>query len=280
MFPFRENMPPCHLLSPSLHPVVPSRVVRLTIAARAAGATLYLHHTHSHLYSLTASSRSRSQTNQQIPRKEQEEEEGEGHRLGKPLDDDYYGLLLSSPLPSRTATSSSSSPAPPVSSITTSIKNQSPSTAKPEPRVIFGSRLVGPAARQREDWAQERPQEPDNCCMSGCVNCVWEAYREEVEEWAARRRKWEAKDKRAVLVGVGQGVESSTGGLDGAAVGGELEAGALFEGVPVGIREFMALEKRLRLRERDREGTDRERVDGQQRPDTNVSVAGDSPSEA
>ena len=101
--------------------------------------------------------------------------------------------------------------------------------------------------------------------MSGCVNCVWDAYREEVEEWAARRRKWEAKDKRAVLVGVGQEVENSFGGLDGAGVGGgELEAGALFEGVPVGIREFMALEKRLRLREREREGTDRERVDGQQ----------------
>lgn len=100
--------------------------------------------------------------------------------------------------------------------------------------------------------------------MSGCVNCVWDAYREEVEEWADRRRKWEAKDKRAVLVRVGQEVENSMGGLDGPEKGGELEVEALFEGVPVGIREFMALEKRLRLREREREGTDGERVEGQQ----------------
>lgn len=253
-------MPPSRLLSPSLRPVVPSRAVRLTIAARAAGATLYLRRTHIHLYARTASCRSRSPTNQQNPSNDQGE--GEGQRLGKSLDDDYYGLLLSSPLPLRAATSPSSSPAPPVSSITTTIKIQPPSTAKPEPRVIFGSRLVGPAARQREGWAQERPQEPDNCCMSGCVNCVWDAYREEVEEWAARRRKWEAEDKRAVLMGVGQEVESSIGGLDGAGVGGELDAAALFESVPVGIREFMALEKRLRFREREREGTDREKVGG------------------
>ncbi|KAK1782413.1 oxidoreductase-like protein [Copromyces sp. CBS 386.78] len=29
-----------------------------------------------------------------------------------------------------------------------------------------------------------RPEEPDNCCMSGCVNCVWDLYRDEMEAWA------------------------------------------------------------------------------------------------
>lgn len=88
--------------------------------------------------------------------------------------------------------------------------------------------------------------------MSGCVNCVWDAYREEVEEWAARQRKREAEKRRAVQVGVEQKVEGSIGDLDGPGIGGDHEAASLFEGVPVGIREFMALEKRLRERERNK----------------------------
>jgi hypothetical protein len=30
-----------------------------------------------------------------------------------------------------------------------------------------------------------KPEEPDNCCMSGCVNCVWDLYRDDMEEWSA-----------------------------------------------------------------------------------------------
>lgn len=101
----------------------------------------------------------------------------------------------------------------------------------------FGRVLSGPSARLRGiERAKEglgRPKEPDNCCMSGCVNCVWDAYREEVEEWAGKRRA-------GVLLSEG-GEEGGVGGLDG----GEAEED-LFEGVEVGIREFMVLEKRLR----------------------------------
>lgn len=32
-----------------------------------------------------------------------------------------------------------------------------------------------------------KPIEPDNCCMSGCINCVWELFNEDVEEWKAKR---------------------------------------------------------------------------------------------
>lgn len=47
----------------------------------------------------------------------------------------------------------------------------------------------------------ERPQEPDNCCMSGCVNCVWDVYREEVEEWASRKKEREMKGLMRVTAG-------------------------------------------------------------------------------
>ena len=103
--------------------------------------------------------------------------------------------------------------------------------------------------------------------MSGCVNCVWDAYREEVEVWAAERRRREIEEggrgrkvRRAVGAagvsgqeegaGIGVGDMDEVGGLRGWDAEGDE---ALFEGVPVGIREFMKSEKRLRERERERE---------------------------
>lgn len=90
---------------------------------------------------------------------------------------------------------------------------------------------------------------------------MWDAYREEVEEWAeGRRRRGRVVAGREI--GGDEGVmraEGGMGGDEGGAVGdldgmgmggvgqGEGEGeGGLFEGVPVGIREFMGLEKRLR----------------------------------
>lgn len=34
----------------------------------------------------------------------------------------------------------------------------------------------------------DRPPEPDNCCMSGCINCVWELFRDDIKEWNDKRR--------------------------------------------------------------------------------------------
>ncbi len=107
----------------------------------------------------------------------------------------------------------------------------------------------------RGERGEERPAEPDNCCMGGCVNCVWDAYREEVEEWARARRRREEGERRDVSTR-GSGEESKMRGMDEGGVGdldevgglGGWEGEGLFEGVPVGIREFMNTEKRLKER--------------------------------
>ena len=97
---------------------------------------------------------------------------------------------------------------------------------------------------------------------------MWDAYREEVEVWAAERRKREIKEGRrgkkagrvvGATAGVGgeeEGAGMGVGDMDevGGLKGWDAEGDeALFEGVPVGIREFMKSEKRLRERERERE---------------------------
>lgn len=89
--------------------------------------------------------------------------------------------------------------------------------------------------------------------MSGCVNCVWDAYREEVEEWAAKGRAGQSAmmDARAVQ-GQWRGTRDSEE-LDKARTK-EFQRESLFEGVPVGIREFMALEKKLREKKVSEEG--------------------------
>ncbi|CAI5759454.1 unnamed protein product [Candida verbasci] len=44
-----------------------------------------------------------------------------------------------------------------------------------EPKVIAG--ITVPS----------RPPEPDNCCMSGCINCVWELFEEDLKDWNEKR---------------------------------------------------------------------------------------------
>jgi hypothetical protein len=147
-------------------------------------------------------------------------------------------------------------------------------TPQEKARIIFGSRLAGPddaAARMANKESKSsyiagvrvppQPQEPDNCCMSGCVNCVWELYREDMEEWKAKKAEAEAR-----LGASSSGSDSAKEAKgekwtppSGVAVGDakiakDLWDDEVFQNVPVGIREFMKQEKRLKERH-EREGT-------------------------
>lgn len=196
---------------------------------------------------------------------------------------DYYESLLSYPLPSVSSeTRQAPTPLP---------KTNLPKTDKVErlakARVVFGSRLAGPAERRSEIekkstlmagvWVPPRPEEPDNCCMSGCVNCVWDRYRDELEEWAAARKAADAnlrkqkgpereRDRRkktgppVVLREGDEGAQHTMVSMDDDDGGGSetnwrtgLDTD-LFGGIPVGIREFMKQEKRLKEKHL-REGT-------------------------
>lgn len=175
---------------------------------------------------------------------------GSGNWPKKDETDDFYALLLSSPLPTTTTTITST----PTANALDLLEASTPAKSVPlTPRVIFGSRLAGPAAREKEGWADSRPKEPDNCCMSGCVNCVWDAYREEVEEWAARLKQkhtqGQVDDGKAKIKSKKSKISSNDGGgigdLDGMAVG-DGNVNDFFKDLPVGIREFIAMEKRLK----------------------------------
>jgi Oxidoreductase-like protein, N-terminal len=107
--------------------------------------------------------------------------------------------------------------------------------------------------------------------MSGCVHCVWDDYRDEVESWAARLEEAQAKgggysgmSGRGVSAKVGmhrREVVDASKSMDQDGGGSETkwdgsDAQDLFSTIPVGIREFMRTEKRLRekhRRERQRE---------------------------
>ncbi|KND86954.1 hypothetical protein TOPH_08407 [Tolypocladium ophioglossoides CBS 100239] len=171
--------------------------------------------------------------------------------------------------PKTEASSSSSTPLEP--SITSPLApSPPPATAAERARVVFGSRLLGPAEqadRLATKTAQSayiagvlvppRPEEPDNCCMSGCVNCVWDQFRDDMEEWSAKKNEAQTRLKagRKTMDADAGGSEAGWGvNLGSPKITKDMWDEDVFQSVPVGIREFMKQEKRLKEKHQ-REGS-------------------------
>lgn len=136
-----------------------------------------------------------------------------------------------------------------------------------------------------------KPEEPDNCCMSGCVNCVWDRYRDEMEDWVSSSKEAERRlqaeraqgpidtssSKSAVKkeedlkepasepvtsghappglsVDEAVSMDDDGGGSDTnwptpqPKIAKDLWDDGLYKNIPVGIREFMKTEKKLKQR--------------------------------
>ncbi|KAK3936590.1 oxidoreductase-like protein [Diplogelasinospora grovesii] len=161
--------------------------------------------------------------------------------------------------------------------------------AQARARVVFGSPLAGPAKRAEQlarTQSQSRliagvlvppkPEEPDNCCMSGCVDCVWDRYRDEMEMWALAnaKAKRRLKAQQAGVCATSDAktapaqrpveVGSTSTSMDddgGGSIGNWTEEETtefwdeeLYKNLPIGIREFIKQEKRLKEKHK-REGT-------------------------
>ena len=93
--------------------------------------------------------------------------------------------------------------------------------------------------------------------MSGCVNCVWDVYREDFEEWAAKSQEAKAKMKAQRMekgeegapAHVASSMDDDGGGSEAlwdTASEGAGEKLDPYENLPVEIREFMRVEKMLK----------------------------------
>jgi len=178
----------------------------------------------------------------------------------------FYADMIKKPL-SEVQSLSHTTPKPP---------KEPPKTQKEETfakaRIIFGSTTALEERKQEIMKSSQkvagvlvppRPEEPDNCCMSGCVNCVWDMYRDEMEEWAEKSaqaraamqaQRQEGKGTGSMLAGdtspshVATSMDDDGGGSETNWDTGfdDAEKDKLFDDIPVGIREFMRTEKKLK----------------------------------
>ncbi|KAJ5273987.1 Oxidoreductase-like N-terminal [Penicillium angulare] len=186
----------------------------------------------------------------------------------------YYALILKSDSPyyNLPVTARSTAPRPEE-------KPKEEQTPEDKMSIVFGTRLAGPGRQSRynpgeappeSEWQTingvpipPQPEKPENCCMSGCVHCVWDDFRDEMEEWAGRAAIAKAKGglekgTRDMRTAPRSEVDSASLSMDDDGGGSEANWPApsqdddLFANIPVGIREFMKTEKKLRVKHQNK----------------------------
>lgn len=103
-----------------------------------------------------------------------------------------------------------------------------------------------------------KPEEPTNCCMSGCIDCVWELYKDEFQHWheqvlLARAKLLEPKNRHIpwpAELGPEPSQRPSRKGQETIRDDFKVE-----DGLDEGLRVFIATEKRLKSRREARKTT-------------------------
>ncbi|KAM0557018.1 hypothetical protein ACHAPJ_005698 [Fusarium lateritium] len=180
----------------------------------------------------------------------------------------YYEIILRSPpqipteKPEKPPKTADPAVQPEFSTKTTDSATRTP---EEKARLVFGSRVLG-AAEKDERLATRKsqstyiagvlvppkPVEPDNCCMSGCVNCVYDQYRDDLEDWQLKNAEAQAalRKHEGSVDSDGGGSESnwSAPSVGEAKIAKDFWDEELYKSLPVGIREFMKTEKQLKKR--------------------------------
>ncbi|KAJ3162358.1 hypothetical protein HDU86_004838 [Geranomyces michiganensis] len=91
------------------------------------------------------------------------------------------------------------------------------------------------ARLKAEEQSLVPPEVPTNCCMSGCVNCTWDLYQEDMEAFQASKKKIRAR-RRDLLLAAGR--EKEAAATD--------EPFTPEESLDPSMAAFLELEKKLR----------------------------------
>ncbi|KAI8815961.1 oxidoreductase-like protein [Fimicolochytrium jonesii] len=106
------------------------------------------------------------------------------------------------------------------------------------------------ARLEAEEKALHPPAAPDNCCMSGCVHCVWDVYQADMEAFQLTRNRIRDR-RRNLLIASGREQEAAQAAAEATAADADLDAAG--GGMDPGMAAFLAMEKDMLRRQRERE---------------------------